>query len=140
MIILLILFEQMSGVCKFALISVFEDIFMVSPQIEEVADSIYHDNARSCFRRHHILCLYPIVLGVRTVKTVIEANSHGKMCLAWQHKCLEHHFLAYIIRKWGIGNGGIGASLWGIFFDRFTTLLKTVVAGKRHLGKHVVGK
>ena len=136
MIILLILFEQMSGVCKFTLNIVFEDIFMVSPQIEEVADSIYHDNARGCFRRHHILCLYLIVVGVRIG---IEAYSHGKMCLAWQHKCLENHFIT-LTRKWGIGNGGIGASLFGIFFDRFPTLLKTVVAGKRHLGKHGVGK
>ena len=112
---------------------------MVSPQIEEVADSIYYDSARGCFRRHHILCLYLIVVGVRTVKTVIEANSHGKMCLAWQHKCLENHFVAFT-RKWGIGNGGIGASLFGLFFDRCPPLLKTVVAGKRHLGKHVVGK
>ena len=27
-----------------------------------------------------------------------------------------------------------------ILFDRYTALLKTVVAGKRHLGKHGVGK
>ena len=45
MIILLILFEQMSGVCKCLLLIVCEDIFMVSSQIEEVAYSIYHDNA-----------------------------------------------------------------------------------------------
>lgn len=98
----------MSGVCKFALNIVFEDIFMVSPQIEEVADSIYHDNARGCFRRHHILCLYLIVVGVRIG---IEAYSHGKMGLSWQHKSLEHHILAFT-RKWGIGNGCIGASLF----------------------------
>ena len=55
----------MSVVCKCLLLIVCEDIFMVSPQIEEVADSIYHDNARGCFRRHHILCLYLIIVGER---------------------------------------------------------------------------
>lgn len=98
----------MSVVCKCLLLIVCEDIFMVSSQIEEVADSIYHDNARSCFRRHHILRLYLIVAGVRIG---IEAYSHGKMGLAWQHKCLENHFLTFT-RKWGIGNGCIGASLF----------------------------
>lgn len=108
MINLLILIEQTVFVaCKFALISVFEDIFMVSPQIEEVADSIYYDDARGCFRRHHILRLHPRVEGVR-VGT--EAYSHGKMSLAWQQKSLEHHFLAFTWEG-GIGDGGIGVSL-----------------------------
>ena len=108
MIILLILIEQTVFVaCKYLLISVCEDIFMVSPQIEEVADSIHHDDARGCFRRYHILRLYLRVEGVRFG---IEAHSHGKMGLAWQHKCLEHHFVAFT-REGGIGDGCIGASL-----------------------------
>lgn len=91
----------MSGVCKCLLLIVCEDIFMVSSQIEEVAYSIYHDNARGCFRRHHILCLYLIVVGVRIG---FEAYSHGKMGLALQHKCLENHFVAFLMgrghRQW----------------------------------------